>query len=349
MPAALLLEQMDQARRDLGRWWDLCGLSPVQTPGRTVRCGTEVTVKCFTDSNADGPAILLIPAPIKQAYLWDLLPRVSVVRRCIEAGLRVYLVQWQRPGPDQAGLGLADYADRLLLRCLEHIEAETRQRRVILAGHSLGGTLAAIFASLHPQRVSRLLLLDAPLHFGPELGDLDRLVARAPPVSLITAGMPTVPGTFLNWAALAASPEAFHWSRQADAYASLSDPHALHTHLLVERWSLDEMPLPHQLFEDVVENLYRRDRFLRGTLRVGRRIADPRQITAPILSVVERKSRVVPPEAVLPFHDAVSSREKTILWYNGDRGVALQHVGCLVGKNAHERLWPQMTQWLLQV
>jgi polyhydroxyalkanoate synthase len=35
-----------------------------------------------------------------------------------------------------------------------------------------------------------------------------------------------------------------------------------------------------------------------------------------------------------------------VLWYEGDVGVALQHVGMLVGSNAHQALWPEILQWL---
>jgi polyhydroxyalkanoate synthase subunit PhaC len=47
---------------------------------------------------------------------------------------------------------------------------ETGQMRVVLAGHSLGGTLAAIFPSLHPERVRGLALLEAPTKFGRDAG-----------------------------------------------------------------------------------------------------------------------------------------------------------------------------------
>ncbi len=50
---------------------------------------------------------------------------------------------------------------------------------------------------------------------------------------------------------------------------------------------------------------------------------------------------------MLPFHAAAGSAEKRLLWYEGDVGVSLQRVGMLVGRNAHERLWPQLADWML--
>src|SRR5713101_3652087 len=44
--------------------------------------------------------------------------------------------------------------------------------------------------------------------------------------------------------------------------------------------------------------------------------------------------------------DAVPSRCKQVLRYDGDRGVALQHVGVLVGQTAHHRVWPKILRWI---
>jgi polyhydroxyalkanoate synthase len=291
---------------------------------------------------ADGPALLLIPAPIKRAYLWDLAPQCSVVRQALEAGCRVYLLEWQA---QQGGaLGLDDYADRLILACIDAIEAETGLRRVFVAGHSLGGTLAAIFAARRPERVRGLILLGAPLHFAPNLGALGPLAASVPDVAQLADG--DVPGSFLNAISLWASPETFIWSRWGDWLASVGDPRAIDTYLRVERWTHDEMPIPHQLFVDVVQQLCREDRFMRGSLQVCGQAVGPDRLTMPVLGVVDARCALVPPAAVVPFLGAVRSPDTLLLPYEGDTGVMLQHVGMLVGRSAHRHLWPQILHWL---
>jgi polyhydroxyalkanoate synthase len=32
--------------------------------------------------------------------------------------------------------------------------------------------------------------------------------------------------------------------------------------------------------------------------------------------------------------------------YGGERGIALQHVGILVGRGAHAIMWPRITGWI---
>jgi polyhydroxyalkanoate synthase len=339
-----LYESLDAVRRSLGDWLDGGPSGRHEAPYRIVHGEAGVALRAYGDA---GPAVLLVPAPIKGAYIWDLLPRVSVVRYLLRRGLRVYLADWSRPTAAEQGLGLADYADRLLAACAVAIERETGERRTLLAAHSLGGTLAAIFAALHPDRIRALALLGAPVNFGQDFGAFAPIVALSPPAGRLAPSHANVPGSFLNGVSLMASPATFAWSRFADLMWSLPDAAALETHLAVERWTLDEKPLAAQLFVDVWEQLFRANRFMAGTLVVNGARAAPATVTAPLACVVDARCDIAPPQAVLPFHAAAGSTEKGLFWYEGDVGVSLQHVGMLVGRNAHRHLWPQLAGWLL--
>lgn len=341
-------EQMDQLRRWQGRMFDSIGLGPLTTDSRTVFREPGVTLKAYGERGTNKPALLLVPAPIKRAYVWDLVPWASVVQQGLHGRLQVYLIEWDRPGPSLQDFGLAEYADRLLLACLDAIARETGRVRAFMAGQSLGGTLAAIFASLHPDRMQGLILLGAPLHFGKNVGDIDRLVAASPHAPFVTLALGNVPGTFLDIASYLASPKSFELDRWTDWLRSLSDPWALQTHVRVERWTLDESPLAKRLFEEVTELLYRQDRFMQGKLTVAGRPALPASVVSPLLTVAARKCPVVSSESSLPFHQAAGSQSKELLWYHGDTGVALDHMGFLVGRSAHEELWPQIVRWIHQ-
>jgi polyhydroxyalkanoate synthase len=288
-----------------------------------------------------------VPAPIKRSYIWDLAPDISVVARCLEHGLRVFLAEWTDPGSDGRELGLEEYADHLLAACVRTIVAETGHRQVLLVGHSLGGTLAAIFAARHPESVAGIALLESPLSFGPRAGAFAPLVAVAPRASWPRSRR-GVPGSFLDVAAAAAAPVSFQLERYADLVRSLGSGAALKTHMRVERWTLDELALPGRLFEEVVERLYRRDELMAGTLSVAGRRVGPATLVVPMLNVVAPLSRVIPPASILPFHNAAASPRKELIYYAGDTGVALQHVGVLVGRNAHARLWPALLRSLDQ-
>ena len=317
----------------------------METESRVILSRPLFNLRAY-ENGKEGPALLLIPAPIKQAYLWDLLPGVSVVRKCLSSGIRPYLIQWKNPGVSAQEIGLSEYSDTFILESIETIKKETGTQKVFLAGHSLGGTLAAIFSTLHPDMVQGLITLGAPMHFGPDAGVFAPMVARTPSSRSIPIPSGNVPGTFLDTISYVAAPVAFGLSRLLDLFLSLGDSEALRIHFCVERWSLDEMPLARHLFEDIVELLYRDDRFMKGTLEINGQHAIPEHENAPILTVADSECPVVPPRSILPFHEAVRSTDKRLLWYTGETGVALRHAGLLVGRTAHRRIWPEIVQWI---
>jgi len=103
--------------------------------------------------------------------------------------------------------------------------------------------------------------------------------------------------------------------------------------------------MPGQLFEDVLERLYR-DRLATGTLEVGGQRVGLDRLRSPVLAVINPFGRVVPPASILGgLAAAPSDVPRRVLQYGGDRGPALQHLGPLVGPTAHARLWPEILDW----
>jgi polyhydroxyalkanoate synthase len=330
-----VFEQFDRLRRAQGALMDLAGFGPWETPYRVIHEEAGVALRRYGSGEEEGPPVLVVPAPIKRPYVWDATPEVSVVRRCLAAGLRPYLLDWQ-PAPPE--FGLQHYAERLIENCLDAIG----ERHAILLAHSLGGLFAAIFAALHPQRVQGLVLLTTPLHFG----------AATPVFSAMISGIDAeslpeeLPGSFLSATSLGAAPDTFGSERFTDLLLSFANPATLRTHLQAERWALDEFPLPRRLVAELAMQIVRDDRFARGLLEIGGHRPAPSGLVSPLLCVIDPRCRLVPPESVLAVVRAAASTDKTVLEYHGDVGVSLQHLGPLIGTRAHAELWPKILRWI---
>lgn len=339
---------MDEARRGLGWALELAGIGPEEQPSRAVAALEGASLRAYHPRRpAPRQALLIVPAPFKRRYVWDLLPPVSVVRAAAAAGFGVYLIDWQRPSPAEDELGLSVFAEAAPAAAVAAVEADCGCAAPIVAGHSLGATLAAIFAALRPELVGGLVLADGPLAFGPLGGPLAAAVAAMPHASALRAlaGSP-VPGTFLNALCVGADPADFVAQRAADSIASLRDSLAAAIHARIVRWTLDEFPLPGRLFEEVLEDLYRADRFLSGDLAVNGRTVGLKDLRAPTLAVANAASAVVPPQSVLAGLEASQAASKAVLTYPGDCGPLLQHLGPLVAPYAHARLWPAIFHWM---
>jgi hypothetical protein len=125
----MALKQMDRSRQARGRMLERAGHGPQPTVSIILHAEPGLNLRRYGTDEAGGPPVLLVPAPIKRAYIWDLAPEVSVVRRWLEQGYRVYLAEWTplADADDRDDLGLADYADRLLTACRQAIAADGAQ------------------------------------------------------------------------------------------------------------------------------------------------------------------------------------------------------------------------------
>lgn len=343
-PAQTMLSAVDEFRRNQGRVLDLLGLGPQQLASRVLLAKPAFRVRAYAPIADSAPPVLLVAAPIKRAYIWDLMPQVSTVRLLREAGFAVHLLEWLDSGGQREDLGLNAYANVFVEEAVAAIRLDSGDIP-LLVGHSLGGTLAAIFCALHPRLTRGVVLLEAPLHFGADAGAFAPMVAASPDPHLLQAALTVVPGSLLDLVSAAAAPRTYLLERYLDLIASLGKP-SLQVHLRVARWTLDEFPIPSRLFAEILEDLYRKDRFMRADLALGGQRVGPHSLIAPMLNVANPKNAVIPPSSIVPFHRAAASPVKKLLQYSGDQGVALQHVGVLVGQTAHTRLWPEIIAWI---
>lgn len=340
---ASMFTSLDVVRRAQGEVLSALGFGPEECPYRVAASGQHWHLRDYRGPQA-GPALLIVAAPIKKPYIWDLAPAVSVVRFCRDRGMRVLLLEWKVPASSQDKADLAEYAGRSIAEAIASALTLAREEKLFLMGHSLGGTLAAIAATLDSSHLRGLVLLGAPLCFEPGASHFrDALAAMAPSLS---SGMDVVPGALLSQVSALASPQTFLWSRLADAALSLSDRASLEIHARVERWTLDEAPLPGALVEEIVQLLYCEDRFCRGTLSIAGETVGPSRLKCPTLAIVNTADQLVPPSSVLPFMKAAATRDHRIIDYPGETGVGLQHLAVLIGRKAHARIWPAIAAWL---
>jgi poly[(R)-3-hydroxyalkanoate] polymerase subunit PhaC len=335
-------ELIDAVRRLQGDLLASIGFGPVESSYRFVASGHYWRLRDY-GSSCQSRSVLVVAAPIKRAYIWDLIPAISAVRRCLDAGLRVYLLEWSPATEATCGIGIADCA-RAISDALATIGSGGSAQKPVLMGHSLGGTLAAIYAASAPETVGGLILLSAPLCF--KQGDSlfrDALVSLVPtPVSHATP----YPGSVLSQASAAASPVTFVWSRYLDAISCVTDGIAMDVHGRVERWALDEVALPGKLVSEIVEWLYRENRFYNAVLDLEGRTIGPQDLETPTLAVVNMADLVAPLNSVRPLGDILGPARFRIIRYGGERGVCLQHLGVLVGREAHAHVWPQIIDWI---
>lgn len=322
---------------------DMFGFGPNERAFQIISSGPHCRLRRYDGPDAAMP-LLIVAAPIKRPYIWDLTPAVSAVGYCLDHGLRVYLLEWMPAADGDGRAGLDEYAGEAITACVKAVSADARQARPFLMGHSLGGTLAAISCALEPQMARGLVLLGAPLCFERASSRFRDALVSMVPSTLAETGM--VPGSLLSRASVAASLETFLWSRWVDGLLSLADPSAMDTHARIERWALDEVALPAKLVSQIAQWLYSENRFYRGTLSVRGRTVGPSDLRTPTLAVVNTADEIGPLASVLPFFGKMPIPDTQAIECPAEVGVAMQHLAVLAGRQAFARVWPQIISWL---
>lgn len=332
----------DLVRQLQGQAFGALGLDPVETPYRVISSGSFWRVRDYSERNTGQP-LLVVAAPIKRPYIWDLTPSTSAIRNLLVQGFRVRMLEWLPASQATSMNGLDEYVDAISER-VANMSSESGGVKPLLAGHSLGGTLAALFAALRSDAIQGLVLLSAPLCFQPETSRFrDALVDLVPP-GFVAAD--PFPGSLLSHMSAMASPDTFIWSRLMNAATSMTDNHALEIHARVERWALDEVPLSGKLVHEIMEWLYREDRFSRGDMTIGGKRIGPLTLSAPLLAVVDTADEIAPTGAVKPFIDTMHWERGRIIEFPGESGVPLQHLAILIGRKAREVVWPEIISWM---
>lgn len=332
---------VDALRRLQGNAAAAFGLGPDECQYQTIASGAHWRLREYGDRDASR-SLLIVAAPIKRPYIWDLTASVSAIRYCLREDLHVYLLEWMPASRHTSDNGLDEYAVAIS-DCVVKISQGSRKKPPLI-GHSLGGTLAAIYAAWAPESIGCLVLLGAPLCFQARGSRFrDALISLIP--SELSDAEP-FPGSLLSHASTFASPGSFIWSRQMDAALSFIDPRAIDIHARVERWALDEVPLPGRLVHQIVEWLYRENRLCRGTLKVNETPVGPFSLSVPTLAVVNVADEIAPLGSVKPFIEAMPTRDVKIIEYSGELGVCLQHLGILLGRQAYATVWPEIISWI---
>lgn len=332
----------DAFRKSQATLLSLLGLGSAECSYETIDSGVGWRLRAYS-APGDGPAVLVVAAPIKRPYIWDLAPSLSAVRLCLSLGLRISLLEWMPPRHADDRLGFSDCAGAIG-ECVNRIASANDGVRPFLMGHSLGGTLAAIYAALEPDSIQGLILLGSPLCFRRGASPFgDGLVSILPDG---LTELQLVPGSLLSELSALASPDEFLWARFADAALSLADRRAAELRLRIEGWALDEVALSGKLVGQILQLLYREDRFCQGRLGVRDKLVGPSCLRLPTLAVVNQSDHVAPPASVTHFLRRVPERNAQVIEYPGEIGVCLQHLAVLLGRRAHETLWPAIASWM---
>ena len=293
----------------------------------------------LTDEQSAVP-ILVVYALINRPYVLDLQPNRSVVRRLLEAGHDVYLVDWGEPSRLDASLTLTDYVTRYLDNCVDVVRERSGQEAINLLGYCMGGTMSVMYTALEPEKVNALGLLATGLHFDGTGGVLEQWGDEAQfDPWLLAETFGTVPAEFLAVGFAAMDPVANSVSKYVSLYDHLENEDFVANFGRMERWLADGIDVAGAAYAEFVEDIYQHNLLSANELELDGAHVDVTQIELPILQIVGSYDSLVPPTASKPFNDVVASSDVTTIEY------PTGHIGLSVSATAQRDRWPEVAEW----
>lgn len=286
--------------------------------------------------------LLVVFALVNRPYILDLRPGKSVVSHFVQHGFETFKVDWGVPTPGDRHLTLEDYM-RYIDNCVEQVRELTGAEQVSILGYCMGGTMTAMYAAMHPEKVANYIALAAPYDWSSrdsllsvwadeKYFDVDRVLevyGNAPP-------------EWLQASFLMLKPVQNLFEKYVTFYENMEDEKFLEDFFAMETWLNDNIPVAGETFRQFVKDLFQKNLLVKGRLHLGNTRIDLKRITCPVLNLIASNDHLVTPSQSHPLNDAVGSRDrKTIVFPAG-------HIGMAVGSRAHRELWPNVCDWLGQ-
>jgi polyhydroxyalkanoate synthase len=284
--------------------------------------------------------LLLCYALINRPYILDLQPDKSVVRRYLERGFDVYMIDWGVPSHADRTLTLQDYVCGFLERSVDTIRRRHDRKPAHLLGYCMGGTLSTLYGALNPEAVKTLTLLASPIDFAGAESLLNLWTqGGAFDVDGLLDAYGNCPAWFLQTIFLCMNPVRNFVDKSIAFWEQMADPEKVASTFALERWLNDNIPVAGATFREFVKNLYQRNELVRGQLRLGSRRIDLRRITCPLLLLTAGNDHLVAPGSTEGIRPHVGSRDVKSM------AIGAGHVGLVVGAKAHAQFWPEATRW----
>jgi polyhydroxyalkanoate synthase len=285
--------------------------------------------------------LLFVPnLGISRPTIFDLQPGASFVEYMTGLGYDFFLLDWGVHGEEDDRLTVDECVTRVLPRVTRKVLEAAGADGLAVIGYCMGAPLAVSFVAQHPEAPVRAFVnMAGPIDFAQaglfarwldkRFYDVDRVVdvLGAIPSEWVRAGFKLLRPTMDVSTAL-------------NLWWNLDNPRYVEGYRALSRWANEYVPFPGEFFRQWVKEFYQENRLVGGTLRLGGRPVDLREVRCPVLVVGAREDYIAPPACVRALVDHVGSRDTQYIELPGG------HISLIAGRSASVHCWPRVAEWL---
>lgn len=285
---------------------------------------------------------LIVYALVNRQYMMDLQEKNSVIKRWLELGLDVYIVDWGYPDKSDKYLTMEDYIYGYIDNAVNKVMELNDVDEINLLGVCQGGTFCGIYSALFPEKIKNLVTMVAPFDFNTKEGLLFYWSDYMDVDNLVEAYDGLIPADFLNFGFLMLRPLSLTMDKYVGFMDNADNPEVVKDFLRMEKWIFDSPDQAGEAFRQFIKELYQENKLINNEFKLGNRTVDLSNIDMPLLIVYAEKDHLVPPASSKPLYDVVSSKDKEIVSVKGG------HIGIYVGSRSQKEVAPKVADWLLE-
>ncbi|GAB4403882.1 MAG: class III poly(R)-hydroxyalkanoic acid synthase subunit PhaC [Bacteroidia bacterium] len=292
----------------------------------------------------DTPPTVKHPVVISYALVnrWEMLdlqPDRSLIRRMVEHGLNIYVIDWGYAGVTERYKTLGDYINGNMDDVIDYVREREHVEKVNLIGICQGGTFSVIYTALHPEKIKNFVPVVTPVDFAPNDGMLFRWSRHYDVDAIVDGFNGVVPSDFLNLAFDLIKPMS-KVKKYTDLPKLAQDKEKLANFLRMEKWINEGPSQAGETYREFVKNFFQENKLINNEFELEGEKVDLSNIDMPVMNIFASADHLVPPPCSRPLNDKISSTDKELYEFPGG------HIGVFVGGKSQQVLAPAIAKWL---
>jgi polyhydroxyalkanoate synthase len=276
----------------------------------------------------------------------DLQEDRSLIRNLLKEGMDIYLIDWGDPTRMDRWLTLDDYVNTYLDNCVDFIREQHGLDKINLLGICQGGTMAACYTALHPEKIKNLVLTVTPIDFHADKEEenedwgLLNVWARHLDIDPMIDALGVIPAELLNFSFMLVRPMSLNVKKYTDMIDIMDDKNKMMNFLRMEKWLNEGPDSAGEAYRQFVKDFFQKNQLIKGEVMLGDQKVDLANITVPVLNCFANQDHLVPPKSTRALAKYVGTKDYTEL------EVPAGHIGFYVSGKSQKMLAPGIAKWL---
>ncbi|MEP7194982.1 MAG: class III poly(R)-hydroxyalkanoic acid synthase subunit PhaC [Saprospiraceae bacterium] len=294
----------------------------------------------------DTPAKTSIPVLVSFAMMnrhdvLDLQPDRSFMKKLLEEGLDIYIMDWGYPTRADQYLTMEDYILGYMNDAVDFIRRSHKIDKIHKMGICQGGLFSLIYASIYPQKLKTLTTYVAPFDFKNVNCNMLFKWAKYVDVDTMVETERVIKSDMLNNAFSMLKPS-MDLAKYFGVMDMANDKDKMMNFLRMEKWKADCPDISGEMYRKYITDLFKHNKLINGEFELDGKKVDLKNMTVPFLNVYATEDNIIPNETTTSVMSFIGSKDKELYAFPGG------HIGVFVGGKSQKELAPSVAKWVIQ-